>query len=276
LTKLVLGELQLARETRSTGVLQRGAALTGTWAFGLPLVTKGSLHKRRRPAPPGQLLVGTSRDDVGLTATGAIDLMVVVLPTARINHCLQVRRGIDQVDVDLPSPRWRVPATEMTRRAQALCDLLQVLSVRPDALWSDRSVPAAEAQIVEVILELIPSPEIVEPLHSRARIARAIPKLLLDRLDDPLSITELCLLVGARERTLYLSCVEAFGRPPLRLLAELRLNATHRVLQRPSKEMSVTAAAAQYGFSHFGRFSAAYRQQFGELPSATLTKARGR
>lgn len=80
---------------------------------------------------------------------------------------------------------------------------------------------------------------------------------------------------GCQERTLYLSCVEAFGRPPLRLLAELRLNATHRVLQRPSKETSVTSFAAHYGFSHFGRFSAAYRRHFGELPSATVTKARG-
>lgn len=275
LTQLVLGELQLARETRSTGVLQRGAAPPGTWAFGLPLMSEGSLHIRRRPAPPGQLLVATSRDDIGLTATGAIDLMVVVLPIERINHWVQVRRGIDKVDVDLPSPQWQLPATEMTRRAEALCDLLQVLSVRPDALWSDRSLPVVEAQIVEVILGLIPSAEIIEPLHSRARIARAVLKLLLDRLDDPPSITELCMLVGARERTLYLSCVEAFGRPPLRLLAELRLNATHRVLQRPNRETSVTVVAAQFGFTHFGRFSAAYRRQFGELPSDTVTKARG-
>lgn len=149
------------------------------------------------------------------------------------------------------------------------------ISLQSRINWSDRSLPIVEAQIVEVILGLIPSAEIIEPLHSRARIARAVLKLLLDRLDDPPSITELCMLVGARERTLYLSCVEAFGRPPLRLLAELRLNATHRVLQRPSSETSVTAVAALYGFTHFGRFSAACRRQFGELPSDTVTKARG-
>ena len=111
--------------------------------------------------------------------------------------------------------------------------------------------------------------------HSRARIARAVLDILQERLDDPPSITELCVAVGARERTLHLSCVEAFGRPPAKLLAELRLNAAHRALLHPEKETSVTAVAGHYGFTHFGRFAAVYRRQFGELPSITFAKARG-
>jgi hypothetical protein len=37
----------------------------------------------------------------------------------------------------------------------------------------------------------------------------------------PPTITELCLAVGSKERTLRLSCVEAFGRLPAALLAAL-------------------------------------------------------
>ena len=122
---------------------------------------------------------------------------------------------------------------------------------------------------------MIPSAEVIEPLHGRARIARAVLQLLHERLDNPPSVTELCAAVGAKERTLYLSCVEAFGRPPATLLAELRLNAAHRALLHPDKDTSVTAVAALYGFSHFGRFAAVYRRLFGELPSATFAKARG-
>jgi len=122
---------------------------------------------------------------------------------------------------------------------------------------------------------MIPSAEIIEPLHSRARIARGVLKILHERLDDPPSITDLCLAVGAKERTLHLSCVEAFGRPPATLLAELRLNATHRALSHPEQETNVTAVAALCGFTHFGRFAEIYRRQFGELPSVTLANARG-
>jgi AraC family ethanolamine operon transcriptional activator len=133
-----------------------------------------------------------------------------------------------------------------------------------------------EERIFDVILDLIPSAEVIEPLHHRARIAREVLKFLKERLNDPPSITELCVAVAARERTLHLSCVEAFGRPPATLLAELRLNAVHRTLSRPAKKASVTTVAAGYGFTHFGRFASIYWRQFGELPSATLARARGR
>ena len=275
LTQLVFDRLQLGRESWSTGVLQRGSAPAGTWVFALPLVAEGSLHIRRRPAPPGALLAATSHDDIGFTATGRTDLMVVVLPTPLINCWLQQRRGIDKLNVDLPSPRWRVSVAEMRGRANSLKHLLEMLVRSGNDYSSERALSRIESKISDVILDMIPSAEVIEPLHNRARIARAVLKVLHERLDDPPSVTELCVAVDAKERTLHLSCMEAFGRPPAMLLAELRLNAAHRELLHPGKETSITGVAASYGFNHFGRFAAVYRRQFGELPSATFAMARG-
>jgi AraC family transcriptional regulator, ethanolamine operon transcriptional activator len=273
-TQLLLGQVQLARVAWSPGVLQRGSAPKGTWAFGLPLVAEGSLHVRRRPAAPGELIAATSRDDVGFAATGPTDLMIVALPTSLIDRWVQTRRGIDRFDVDLPSPRWQVPADEMARRARTLSSLLEALTTQSDDLLTDRVLSRIESQIFDVILDMVPSAEVIEPLHNRASIARAVFAVLNERIDNPPSITELCLAVGAKERTLHLSCVEAFGRPPAKLLAELRLNAARRTLLHPRKETSVTAVATLYGFTHFGRFADVYRRQFGELPSATFSNAR--
>ena len=273
-TQLLLDQVQLARAVWSPGVLQRGSAPKGTWAFGLPLVAEGSLHVRRRPAAPGELIAATSRDDVGFAATGPTDLMIVVLPTSLIDRWVQTRRGIDRFDLDLPSPRWQVPADEMARRARTLSSLLEALTMESDDLLTDQVLTRIESQIFDVILDMIPSAEIIEPLHNRASIARAVFAVLNERIDDPPSITELCLAVGAKERTLHLSCVEAFGRPPAKLLAELRLNAARRALLHPRKQTSVAAVAMLYGFTHFGRFADIYRRQFGELPSATFSKAR--
>ena len=274
ITQLLLDQVQLARAVWSPGVLQRGSAPKGTWAFGLPLVAEGSLHVRRRPAAPGELIAATSRDDVGFAATGPTDLMIVALPTSSIDRWVQTRRGIDRFDLDLPSPRWQVPADEMARRARTLSSLLEALTMESDDLLTDQVLTRIESQIFDVILDMIPSAEIIEPLHNRASIARAVFAVLNERIDDPPSITELCLAVGAKERTLHLSCVEAFGRPPAKLLAELRLNAARRALLHPRKQTSVAAVAMLYGFTHFGRFADIYRRQFGELPSATFGKAR--
>lgn len=93
---------------------------------------------------------------------------------------------------------------------------------------------------------MIPSAEIIEPLHSRARIAREVLKLL----HEPLDIRQAS--PSCARPSEPASALEAFGRPPARLLAELRLNAARRALRHPSEGTSVTAATAQYGFAHFG------------------------
>lgn len=275
LTQLLMDQLQLARISWSPGVLQSGSAPAGTWVFGLPISAGGSLHVRRRPARAGELLAATSRDDVGFTATGPTEMMVIVLPTPMIDRWIQTRRGIDRFDVNLPSPRWQVTAAEMTRRAGSLASLLQRLQMQPNSYLGGQGLSHVESCILDVVLNMIPSAEIIEPLHSRARVARAVLKIFHERLDDPPTITELCLAVGSKERTLHLSCAEAFGRPPAALLAELRLNAAHRALSRPGQETNVTDVAGLYGFTHLGRFAEIYRRQFAELPSATLSRTRG-
>jgi AraC family transcriptional regulator, ethanolamine operon transcriptional activator len=275
LTQLVLGRLQLGRESWSPGVLHKGAAPKNTWVFGLPLKAENSLHIRRRPVQSGELLAATSRDDIGFAATGPTDLMIVVLPDDLIRRWMRARRGVSGLDPDLPPRHWTVSTAEMTLRSNALSSLLHNLLDRSKVEVTDGLLTRIESRISDTILDMIPSAEVIESLHSRARIARAVLQFLHDRRDDPPSLTEICEQVGARERTLYLSCVEAFGRPPAQLLRELRLNSVRRALVYPIAGESVTSAASHYGFTHFGRFASMYFHQFNELPSTTLAKSLG-
>lgn len=273
LTQLVVNAVHLGRVSWSPGILQRGPAPADSWVFALPIKAEGSLHVRRRPVRNGELITATSRDDIGFAANGATELMVVVLPTPTIDRWMQARRGTDRLDVNLPSPHFSVSAQDMKRRAASLSQLLQTLLIRADDV-TPAALSQVESQISDAILDMIPSAEKVEALHSRARIARAVMELLQSRLDNPPTLTELCEAVGARERTLFLSCVEAFGLPPVKLLAELRLNAVHRALLKSRKEKTVTSVAMSYGFTHFSRFAELYLRKFGELPSATLANAK--
>ena len=55
-----------------------------------------------------------------------------------------------------------------------------------------------------------------------------------------------------------------------------RLEGARRSLEEPDAETSVTKVAVACGFFHLGRFAEAYRSRYGETPSRTLDKARGR
>jgi AraC-like DNA-binding protein len=58
-------------------------------------------------------------------------------------------------------------------------------------------------------------------------------------------------------------------------LRRLRLQKAHAELaaHRPD-ELTVTAAASQWGFLHLSRFAEQYRRLFGESPSETLKNER--
>jgi AraC family ethanolamine operon transcriptional activator len=58
---------------------------------------------------------------------------------------------------------------------------------------------------------------------------------------------------------------------PLAWVNTLRLNA---VRSRLKTAKSVTEAATEFGFWHFGHFSTAYHTLFGEPPSSTLGRHR--
>jgi AraC-like DNA-binding protein len=59
-------------------------------------------------------------------------------------------------------------------------------------------------------------------------------------------------------------------------LKTVRLNAAYRSLDASHTGHSTVAAIAlQHGFTHLGRFSVAFRERFGESPSATLVARDG-
>lgn len=88
---------------------------------------------------------------------------------------------------------------------------------------------------------------------------------------------ELALCLGVSLRALQMAFRQCAGIPPGRYLRNLRMNRVCAVLSRLGPaETSVHAAAIDWGFREFGRFSGEYRRLFGELPSETLQRPRCR
>ncbi len=64
------------------------------------------------------------------------------------------------------------------------------------------------------------------------------------------------------------------GQSPLEWVKARRLAAVRERLLKAPSGFAISVVALDCGFTHLGRFSAAYRRAHGELPSATLAAAR--
>jgi AraC family transcriptional regulator, ethanolamine operon transcriptional activator len=91
------------------------------------------------------------------------------------------------------------------------------------------------------------------------------------RVGAPLYVSELCRAAGVSERALEYAFKEIMGLTPVASLIRHRLHRVRRVLMAATQgSTTVSAAALDWGFWHFGGFSRAYNDCFGELPSDTL------
>jgi len=83
----------------------------------------------------------------------------------------------------------------------------------------------------------------------------------------PIGLHEIAEAAGVAPRTLQLAYRNAFGISPIRALTRERMRRARFDLV--AGEASVTDVALKWGFTHFGRFAAEYRHEFGELPRET-------
>lgn len=96
----------------------------------------------------------------------------------------------------------------------------------------------------------------------------AMDAYMLARLGAPISLVDLAKVTGVSIRSLHTLSLKHHQVSPMERLRLLRLDAARAYLQAQS-QASVTDAALLHGFGHLGRFSAYYRERFGELPSQT-------
>ncbi|HJZ81550.1 MAG TPA: helix-turn-helix domain-containing protein [Pyrinomonadaceae bacterium] len=104
-------------------------------------------------------------------------------------------------------------------------------------------------------------------------LVRAL-KWLRGHLSEPVQLEQLARVAGVRPRTLETHFKMFLGTTPLGLARRMRLARARRELLRSRAKTTVTDVALANGFSQLGRFAAQYREVFGELPSATLSRTK--
>jgi adenylate cyclase len=113
----------------------------------------------------------------------------------------------------------------------------------------------------------------IAPRRPIPRDVRNAIAFMREALDRSITMGDLAGHCGIAERTLTEHFRTFLDMSPMRYLRRLRLAAAREALLSGRPDISVTGVAAEYGFTHPGRFAAQYRQYLGESPSATLRNA---
>lgn len=132
-----------------------------------------------------------------------------------------------------------------------------------------------EAELISRLLHF--QPNSVSHLLQDDRGKRLIGKyvrrardFMLGNLSEDISLADIAREVGISGRRLEQAFRAEYDCTPMEFLLRARLAKAHYLLQSSPPEARVSDIAFAAGFSHPGRFSIAYKAQFGRSPRCTL------
>jgi AraC family transcriptional regulator, ethanolamine operon transcriptional activator len=233
------------------------------------------------PVHPGTLVVAAPGTEIGFVCHPGWESIALLLPPGKLLAHLADRRRREE---------WRWPSRVSVldsdpARVRALFKwgkrLTTLATARPSLFDTGHAVrEIAQAEMLEALLAAMRSADIVTPTRTErthqaySRIVKAAEGHVLASAGEHVRISDLCRITRVSERTLEYAFNDVMGLSPLAFLTRLRLNRVRAgLLAAKPGSTRVSVEALKWGFWHFGEFSRAYRECFGELPSRTLRRA---
>ena len=222
----------------------------------------------------------------GLTTVCGVQPFEVVLPPMDMLGLTITRELMDEYleSVEgLVAPDWMGNGIHMvgdlettSRAAKMLKALVTQHHGDPAALADEEGRKAVIASVLDILVPVIIGAEPTADYGwcNRYEIVRRTREYILDRIDEPLQISEICRDLGVSRRILQYSFQDVLGINPVAFLRILRLNRARHDLVRIGAPLQVKDVIDRWGFWHPSRFSCEYKQMFAELPSETLRRCR--
>lgn len=113
-----------------------------------------------------------------------------------------------------------------------------------------------------------------EPLPVSSSAVKLVEEYIEANWDKPIDIETMVNVSGVSARSLFRQFRKTRGYSPADFVKRVRLDRARHMLEQADSEGSVIQTALKCGFQNAGHFARDYRGTFGELPSATLQRAK--
>ena len=258
----VVIDLQLNR-----GFHQRGIAPAGTVAIGIP--RRGVRCWCDRHYTSDSLLPFNLSSGIDVVSQARFDASVLVFCQNYLCEIAAENR------LALPEKLERPRSADVIGGSDA-SQLLRKRLQQLMAFDSQQMNENAEFELALLLLEAAgeqPGEPTPDNGATRVRAVYAALDIIEARVDEPLSVRDLCVATGIPARTLSRGFQERFGVGPKGYINQLRLSRVRKGLIEDAPATRISDLANQLGFWHMGQFARDYRRLFGELPSTTALSA---
>jgi AraC-like DNA-binding protein len=232
------------------------------------------------PVHPELMLAVEPETEVVFVTDSGYESVTFLLPPEELRAHLRDRRR--EGDFHFPKGAETLEAEGvMVRRLVDWGKRLVDTAVRQPERFNDRKDQRAAAQVemVETLLGTLGATRSFEPSRadhlqqSHTLVVKTAEDYALSHVHERVYVTDLCRAAAVSERALEYAFKEVMGLTPMAYLIRLRLHRVRQALLAATHgSTTVSAVALDWGFWHFGEFSRAYKDCFGELPSDTLRR----
>ncbi len=231
------------------------------------------------PISSDRVLASNPGAEVEFVVAAWYESIAFLLPPEDIRSHLRSRHRENEfrlplnVELLTPSPAATHRLYRWGRR------LIDMASRQPDVFELPQTQSAAQIELLEILLATLRSTGNIEAAphdvtrQAHSQVVQIAENYALSHAAEHLYVTDLCEAASVSERTLQYAFRELMGMTPMAFLTRLRLHRVRQALRAGTQgTTTVTAESLRWGFWHFGDFSRAYKECFGELPSDTLRR----
>ena len=235
------------------------------------------------PVSAGLLLAAAPDAEASFVADVGYESITLLLAPDEIRAHLTARQREGEFQVPRGVETLQV-GDDNARRLFGWGKRLVDTAARQPALFNEHETEriAAHVELVELLLATLGGAHDFEQSRSdrtrqaQSLIVRIAEDYALSRTGEHLYVSDLCRVAAVSERTLEYAFKEVMGLTPVTYLIRLRLHRVRQALLAATHgSTTVSTEALDWGFWHFGEFSRAYKDCFGELPSDTLRRKPG-
>ena len=257
----------------SSRVRQEGAPVEGFVTFGLVTDTCGGMRWNNYRLNQSSILVfPNSQQFNSITPAGFQGTSIAIEreKLAQIAEHYQLAIDIETLD----SRELAIPISrEKTEYLQRLIRSAGITGTpKPNERLSvlERDLPLSLLHLISVAKDRSLQPNKMKASDQALNRALQFFKM---KVGEPIGITDVCRAAFTDKRMLQRAFRDYFDVTPLEYLRLDRLQRARRMLMLSQSKISVSEIAFDCGFTHLGRFSGYYLQQYGELPNETASFA---